>query len=162
MQYPQTKYNQQRTTGPTDSLISQPVYGNNVRYTTAYNIQKHEKQKQRQKYCQLLSYFQNNSVQNVLPNQYFYQQQRHQHRQYKQHLYQSGFQQQRMQRTTKMNDTEIAHQILEFRGEIISINDCQLHCSSTNKKFFEEYQIGELIAEGGNGAVYKGTKIKSI
>ena len=156
MQYPQMFYNQQQPAGQQFPLVSQQIYGNNVHYHNTYNIQQH------QPYIQPYQpYFQNHAVQSVLPTHGFYQQLLHQHQQqYNQHLYQlqGGFQQPSMKMTTLMNDTqtEITYQNPMLEGGDITINDNQLQCSSSNKKFHEEYKIEELIAQGGNGTVFKG------
>ena len=57
----------------------------------------------------------------------------------------------------KYGNNEITSQTLKLEKRNITINENELLDSRTNKKkFFEEYEFGELIAEGGNGAVFKG------
>ena len=64
-----------------------------------------------------------------------------------------------LRKKRKYDHNEITRQTLKLKEGNITINDNLLKKSSTDKKFFEKYEIGQLIAEGGHGAVFKG-KIK--
>ena len=62
-----------------------------------------------------------------------------------------------LKKKCKYDHNENTNQTIKFKGRNIIINDNKLQGSKTNKsKFFELYEIGDLIAEGGNGAVFKG------
>ena len=51
---------------------------------------------------------------------------------------------------------KVTSQTLNTKHGKITIDDKQLKKSSTKKNFFSKYEVGKLIKEGGNGAVFKG------
>ena len=67
-----------------------------------------------------------------------------------------------MENTKKFNITYSSIQTLKFEDREVTVDDKQLKNSSTENKFFSKYEIGELIKEGGEGAVFKGEKKKNL
>ena len=65
-----------------------------------------------------------------------------------------------MENTDNLNITDSSSQTLKFEDREVTVDDKQLKNSSTENKFFSKYEIGELIKEGGEGAVFKGEKKK--
>ena len=61
-----------------------------------------------------------------------------------------------MENTDNLNITDSSSQTLKFEDREVTVDDKQLKNSSTENKFFSKYEIGELIKEGGEGAVFKG------
>ena len=60
-----------------------------------------------------------------------------------------------LEKMENLNITDCS-QTLKIEEREITIDDKQLENSSTDNKFFSKYEIGELIKEGGSGAVFKG------
>ena len=52
-------------------------------------------------------------------------------------------------------------QTLKTKRGKITIDDKQLKKSSTKRSFFSKYEVGEILKEGGSGAVFKG-KYKNL
>ena len=65
-----------------------------------------------------------------------------------------------LRKTTENKPNKTTKQTLKLKDAKVTINDKQLKRSSTKMAFFKKYEIGDLIKEGGNGAVFKGKKIK--
>ena len=61
-----------------------------------------------------------------------------------------------LKRKSKYDQKKTTSKTLKLAQGSITINDNRLQRSSSNKKFFEKYEIGKLIAEGGNGSVFTG------
>ena len=66
-----------------------------------------------------------------------------------------------MENTDNLNITDSSSQTLKFEDREVTVDDKQLKNSSTENMFFSKYEIGELIKEGGEGAVFKGEKKKT-
>ena len=60
-----------------------------------------------------------------------------------------------LEKMENLNLTD-SSQTLKIEDGEVTIDDKRLKNSSTENKFFSKYEIGELIKEGGSGAVFKG------